>query len=166
MNALDKVLLIHLAIEVVFEIFYLLWQFERIDFPEKTMQIIIAILNIFETVLLIMTRFMEYGSWGVFALGAWYIIITITLVMQFALADWGWRYKVQDVLWIGLYVHLFCIDIVHVNLISGLLSKYSPALRDFGEKINGTFWGDLLKAVVIAVVKGVVNIFATIKSDD
>ena len=166
MNALDKALLIHLAIEIVFSVFYLFWQFERIEFPEKAMQVIISILNIFETVLLIMTRFMDYGSWGVFALGAWYILNTLLLVMQFVLADWGWRYKIQDVLWISLYVHLFCLDVVHVNLITGLVSKYSPAILAFGEKINGTFWGDLLKGILLAVVKVVLNIFATVKSDD
>ena len=70
------------------------------------------------------------------------------------------------VLWICFYVQMFCVDVLHVNLITGIMSKYSPAIFEFGEKINGTFWGDLLKAVVIALVKGVLNLFVTATSDD
>lgn len=166
MNVLDKALLAHLAIEIIFAVIYLLWQFDKFDMDDKAMQCVIAVLNIIETVLLIMTRFMDYGSWGVFALGAWYVLNTILLVMQLVLADWEWTFKVQDVLWIALYVHLFCIDVLHVNLITGLFSKYSPAIFDFGEKIKGTFWGDLISSLLIALIKGVFNIFITAKSDD
>ena len=166
MNSLDKVLFAYLAIVIVWSVIYLSWQFEKIDIDEKTMQVIIAILTIFETVLLIMTRFMEFGSWGVFALGSWYVLNTILLVMQFVLANWGWKYKVQDIIWIALYVHLFCIDVIHVNLIAGLFSKYCPAIFAFGEKIKDTYWGDLIKCVFLALVKGVLNIIITAKSDD
>lgn len=166
MNTLDKVLLVFLAIQFIFAIVYLLYQFEKIDIDDKVIQCVITFLNIIETVLLIMTRFMDYGRWGLFALGSWYVLNTIMLVMQLVLAEWNWTFKVQNVLWIGFYVFLFCLDILHINLIMGLLSKYSPTLLAFGERIQGTFWADLIKALLIALIKGVLSILVTAKSDD
>ena len=64
MNTLDKVLLVFLAIQFIFAIVYLLYQFEKIDIDDKVIQCVITFLNIIETVLLIMTRFMDYGRWG------------------------------------------------------------------------------------------------------
>lgn len=158
MNTLDKYLLIHLAIEIVFAVFYLSWQFERVSFPEKGMQLIIAILNLIETVLLVLTRFLPFSGWGAFALGAWYVLNTILLLMQFVLADWGWRYKVQDVLWIILYVNLFMHDVIGISIIHKLIAKYGGNLIEFGEKIKGTYWGDIVKSIIIVLVKEVVNL--------
>lgn len=166
MNTLDIYLLVHLAIEVIFEVFYLAWQFDRIDVDEKVVQVIIAILNTFETTLLIVSRFRPYTGWGTFALAAWYVLNTIMLCMQFALADWGWRHKVQDVLWISLYVCLFLHDVHGIHPILEILGRISEPLMAFGEKIDGTFWGDVIKSIILFLVKAVWNLFATVKSDD
>ena len=166
MNILDKVLLFHLAIQIVFAIFYLKWQFTEMEVPSRVMQSIISVLNLFETVLLILTRFMPFSKWGVFALGAWYVLELIILLMQFVLAKWGWQYKLLDIFWISLYIILFSHDVFHINLIHQFFAKFGPTLMSFGETINGTFWGDVLKSIILFVVKIVFKAIATVYSKD
>ena len=166
MSTIDKFLLAHLIIEAVFAIVYLLWQFDKIDIDDKAIQVVIALLNLFETILLILTRFIECGRVGTISLGIWYILNLILLVMQLSLTDWDRRFKVQNIVWILFYIIMFSNDIVHINLISAFFAKYGASLLKFGEAINGTIWGDIFKSVIIFIIKGVVNAFVTIKSDD
>ena len=116
MNFLDISLIVFALYSIVFFVVFLLYQFEKIDLPESAMIHWCRVNDIFETILLILTRFIDFGLWGKFGLGTFYVLSIILLVLQLIYAEFGFGRKILDVLWIAFYVFLFMIDIFDVSI--------------------------------------------------
>lgn len=153
MNAFDIAIIIHLFIETIFSVFYLLWQFDRLSISENVIKTTINFLNYIETVILILTIFLDYGTWGTFGLGAWYVLNSILLILQFSLAEWGWLQKVKDVFWLLFYAYLFLLHVLHIDAIAEISKRYGASVLAFGASLRGNLWGDILKAIIIATIK-------------
>jgi len=148
---MEKLVLIHFGVQLLFAIFYLLWQF-LFDFcSEETMTRIIVFLDIFETIVLIGTRFCSLTETGIFALGGFYVIQIIILILQFIFADLGISIKIKSMFFIILYVFLFSYDVLNINLF--LIVIESDEFASFDNFLKNTWFGELLSAIILAAFK-------------
>jgi hypothetical protein len=127
------------------------WQF-LLDFcSEETMTRIIVFMDVFETIILVGTRFCNLSETGLYALGGFYVIEIILLILQLIFADLGISIKVKSIFFITLYVFLFAYDVLNINLIVLIIeSKDFIYLDNF---LKNTWFGELLSAIILAGFK-------------
>ena len=109
MKIIDYVLLIHAGIFLIHSVVFLLYQFEIWDIDEDFMFNFVRVLNVIEAVILVVTRFVDFGPWGSFGLGAFYTLNIILLILQFIYAAFGIYRKL-------FRLHLDCILYLHVHV--------------------------------------------------
>ena len=148
---MEDLVLLHFFVQLLFAIIFLLWQF-RFDFcSEKTMGHIIVFMNIFETVILIGTRFCNLSETGTYALGGFYVIEIIILILQFIFADFGVSIKIKNIFFIALYVFLFSYDVLNINLILTVIE--SDEFMSLDNFLKNTWFGKLLSSIILAAFK-------------
>ena len=139
MKIIDYVLLIHAGIYLIHSVVFLLYQFEILDIDEDFMINWVRILNVIETIILLTTRFVDFGPWGTFGLGAFYVLNIILLVLQFIYANWGIGQKFFDCLWIAFYIFMFSLDIFHISIL------------DIDTFLHDSFVGDVIQAIIVGL---------------
>ena len=139
MRTIDYVLLIHAGIFLVHTLVFLLYQLDILSIDEDFMIICFRVLNVIETIILLVTRFVDYGPWGTFGLAAFYILNIILLVLQFIFADWGIGHKFSDCLWIAFYIFMFMLDIFKVNIV------------DIDAFLQNSFLGEVAKDIIVGL---------------
>jgi hypothetical protein len=112
---------------------------------------IIVFMDIFETIILVGTRFCNLSGIGTFALGGFYVIEIILLVLQLIFADLGESIKFKSIFFIILYVFLFSHDVLNINLI--LLIIESDTFAHLDNFLKNTWFGELLSAIILAAFK-------------
>ena len=145
MSIIDYVLLIHAGIFLIHSAIFLLYQFEVLDIDEDFMITTVRILNVIETIILVVTRFVAFGPWGTFVLAAFYILNIMLLVLQFVFADFGVGHKFLDCLWIVFYIFMFTIDVLGVSIV------------DIDSFLHNSFLGDIIIGFAVPAVKGVIT---------
>ena len=148
---MEKLVLLHFCVQLLFAIIYLVWQFFWDFCSEKTMTRIILIMDIFETIILVGTRFCNLSKMGILALGGFYIIEMILLFLQFIFADLGISIKVKRLFFIILYGFLFCYDVLNVNLIIKIIESDKFIYID--NFLRNSWFGELLSGILIAGFK-------------
>lgn len=153
MSWMDTLIVANLCKEVLWVIPYLLWQFDKIDGSEETWTKVIAFADITEWIILVLTRFVPYGTWGTIALGAFYAINLITLILQFVFAEWGLIEKLKTTFWIAFYVALMLIDIAHMDLIGMAAAAIGQNIQQLDMILKSSWFGAVLKGIILAVLK-------------
>lgn len=140
MKIIDYILLIHAGIFLIHSVTFLLYQFEILDIDEDLVINCVRILNIIETVILIVTRFLDFGPWGSFGLGAFYILNIILLVLQLVFADFDIGRKLLDCIWVIFYIFMFMLDICHISIV------------DIDSFLNKSFFGSVIRDIIVALI--------------
>lgn len=145
------VLIINFAIQLIFAICYVLWQFNVFNFEEETMTHIIVFMDILETVILVITRFYKPEGIGKYMLAGFYILETVLLLLQLFFANLGISIKIKSILWIAFYVFLFALDIKDVNLITtAVKSEFVLSVDTF---LQNSWFGEVVSAIILAGFK-------------
>lgn len=157
MNLLDILLSIFVLYFLSFSIMFLLYQFDKIKLKETTMIHWCRINAIIETLLLILTRFFDFGQLGAYGLGTFYVLNIILLIMQMIYAEFGAGRKFLDFLWIVFYVLLFMVDVCDVSIaqiIGGIQSSEDyQAIDTF---LKDSFLGKLIIGIVTPIIRGLI----------
>ena len=154
MNTMDYILLGFSAFFLIHTIIFLLYQFEVLDISENSMVRWIRFLNILETIILVLTRFIAFGTWGKFALATFYILNIITLILQFILAEFGFGQKILDIFWILFYVFLFLLDITNISFMQIIDNfKNIEPLVNIDTFLRDSFLGKLIIAIVAPTIR-------------
>lgn len=157
MNFLDYVLVIYFIVNLIFAILFLLYQFDILDIPEEIMIHWCRFFSICETVILITTRFFDFGTWGAIGIGAFYILNIILLVLQFIFAEFGAGRKILDILWIAFYVMLFLVDICNISTMQIIEQfKYAEELKSVDAFLSESFLGKLIISIIAPVCRGLI----------
>lgn len=154
MNALDYILVIHFLVNLMFAIIFLLYQFDILNISENIMIYWCRFFSICETIILLITRFFDFGLFGSIGLGAFYIINIILLILQFIFAEFGAGRKLLDVFWITFYVLLFMNDVCNTSIIQVIQQfRYTNELKQIDSFLNETFAGKLVIGIVAPVCR-------------
>lgn len=157
MNFIDKILLGFMIYFLIFFFVFLLYQTGKIRLSESSMGHWIRANDVFETILLVLTRFLPFGFWGTFGLGAFYVLSIILLSLQFVFAEFGPGRKILDLMWIGFYVMLFMMDVLDVNVIQTIMqSESSQKAQLIDSFLKNSFLGKIIISIVTPIIRGLI----------
>jgi len=155
-NTLDIIIGVFFFIELIWMLYYLLWQFAGTSMSEETMTKIIRFLDIMEWGIFVVTRFLPYNKIGKSALGAFYVASFILLILQFVLAEWGSFSRFKTFLWMCYYVILFLIDIIKIDVFGELAMRFGPTFVSIDHYLKGSWLGVVLQAIIVAMLKEII----------
>ena len=108
-------------------------------------------MDFFETIILVGTRFCNLSEIGTYALGGFYIIEIILLILQFFFSDLGISIKIKSMIFVTLYIFLFSYDVLNVNLILKIIESDEFIYLD--NFLKNSWIGELLFAIILAGFK-------------
>ena len=120
---------------------------------ESSMTIWIRTLDVFETIIFIVLRFVQPSQIGLYCWAAFLVIQLLLLALQFIFAEWGGVARLKTILWIAFYVILFMIDILGIDVIGIVAQKIGPTMVKADNYLANSWVGDLLASALIVVLK-------------
>ena len=162
----EKILLINFIVQLVFSIFFVLWQLGVFTWDEIVNIKILSMLDLYETIILVFSRFIDISGQGKLYLGAFYGLQIVMLSMQFIFAEWGIVAKIRTVLWIFFYIILFMIDIVDFPIFNIIYSKINAEMLLACDNYLKDSWiGNVLEALILAFFKMIFDFYFLRKKD-
>ena len=161
MRIVDYVIIGHFVIQFIFITVYMFWHFNKLDVDTSTIMAPTAVLDVFETIILVMTRFTGFTKWSLIAQAAFYIL----MIGQHAIyaADRSKPiigYRLESVFWIAFYLCFFLFDVEHINVlmiagskIMNLISSSQINLKQVDTFLKDSWIGGVLTSLLIALVK-------------
>ena len=154
---MNEFILFFASIYFVFFIIFLLYQFDVIRIRSKNVIIWCRILNVLETIILVTTRFIVLDPLSKFGLGAFYVLNSILLILQFIYGEFGAGRKILDFFWIGFYVLLFLSDICNISIVQMIqFLQNNESIVALSNFLENSVFGKILVAIFIPVIRSLI----------